>query len=610
VSDIFSGHHFSKTIDEAEAAAFKTGTDLVCAYPPDQAAYERDAMLKAVQQGILPQSVIDQSVTRLFTARFRLGMFDPADKVPYSRISPAENDTDAHRQLALKAAGEAIVLLKNKDNFLPLKKTYLTIAVMGPDADSLDALVGNYNGTPSKPVTVLEGIRKRFAESRIVYAEGTGLTGPVAISIPAEALFTDSSRSTPGLHGEYFSNRDLQGAPAFTRIDRSVDFSWGDSGVSPQLTKNYSVRWTGVLVPPAGGDYFVGFTGRDGYRVWLDNKLLVEDWGIHASSTRTQKIRLEKHHAYSVKVEYFQSIRISEARLVWTRPDQDGSDAVEAAKNTDLTIFVAGLSARVEGEEMHVNAEGFSGGDRTRIDLPGPQEKLLERIYATGKPVVLVLMNGSALAVNWADQNLPAILEAWYPGEEGGTAVAAALAGDFSPGGRLPVTFYKSTDQLPPFEDYAMAKRTYRYFDGEPLYPFGYGLSYTSFSYSNPQVSPAIATTDGDVSISVDVTNTGATAGDEVAELYLTHPGVAGAALRALTGFRRVHLDPAQKTTVSFTLRSRDLSIVDENGVRRIVPGKVEVWVGGGQQISPTSLVKAPGVQAEFNVTGSAKLPD
>src|SRR5262249_9765253 len=270
-------------------------------------------------------------------------------------------------------------------------------------------------------------------------------------------------------------------------------------------------------------------------------------------------------------------------------------------------------TARVEGEEMNVHADGFAGGDRTRIDLPAPQENLLKRVSAFGKPTVLVLMNGSALAVNWADENVPAILEAWYPGGEGGTAVAEALAGDFSPAGRLPVTFYKSTEQLPAFDDYSMARRTYRYFDGEPLYPFGFGLSYTSFTYSDPKVNRSSISADDAVTVSVDVTNTGVMEGDEVVQLYLTHRGLAWAPLRSLKGFKRVHLDRGQRTMVSFTLHDRELSIVDEAGVHRIVPGTVDVWVGGGQPATSrwrTALPKTAGAQTQFTITTSATLPN
>jgi beta-glucosidase len=467
VEDIFDGHHFTRSMEEAAAVAFKAGMDLVCGWPESRIANHRSAILEAVRQGLLPEADIDRALRRLFTARMRLGMFDPAAMVPYSRIAPRENDTEAHRQLALKTARESIVLLKNKDGFLPLKGSYENIAVIGPDADSLDALTGNYNGTPSKPVTILAGIRRRFAQSQVVYAEGTGLIGPA-----------------------------------------------------------------------------------------------------------------------------------------------EKPDALAAARFADLVILVMGLSPRVEGEEMKINAEGFSGGDRTRLDLPAPQEDLIKKVAALGKPTVLVLTSGSALGVNWEDGNLPAILEAWYPGEEGGTALAEALAGDFSPGGRLPVTFYKSTDQLPSFDDYSMAKRTYRYFDGEPLYPFGYGLSYTSFEYRNATVDNASIAADGTVKVSVDVSNTGPMAGDEVVQLYLTHGGVAGAPLRALEGFERVHLASGQQQRVSFALSERKLSIVDPDGKRRIVPGRVDVWLGGGQPVTRMGLLKTTGTATQFTITGEATLPD
>jgi beta-glucosidase len=611
IADIFGGHHFSPTPEQGISVAFKAGMDLICGDYRNRMSTEHAAILGAVHQGLLPEADIDRALRRLFTARFRLGLFDPPASVPYSRIGPGENDTEAHRKLALRTAQEAIVLLKNKDSFLPLKHAPEKIAVIGPDADNLDALVGNYNGTPTKPVTILAGLRKRYPNSQIVYVEGTGLVGPVTKAIPHYALCTDSSCKEHGPRADYFANMTLEGAPTMTRIDDAADFAWGDTGISPHLLKNYSVRWTGAVVPSKTGDYLIGFTGQDGYRVWLDGNLMVEDWNIHhPASTLTKKIHLEKNHLYPIKIEYFQNLRSSEARLVWSLPDQDGQEAISAAKGADLVVMVLGLSPRVEGEEMKVDADGFAGGDRTRIDLPTPQEELLERVHAVGKPTLLLLMNGSPLAVDWADEHFSAIVEAWYPGEEGGTAFAQALAGDFSPAGRLPVTFYKSTDQLPAFEDYAMARRTYRYFDGEPLYPFGYGLSYTSFRYDNPHLDAAGLSANHSVTISVDVTNTGAMGGDEVVQLYLTHPGIAGAPRRALKGFQRVHLDRGEKKTVTFTLRDRELSLVDDAGRHCILPGKVELWIGGGQPTTRPSLKEASGVSSQFAITQEATLPD
>ncbi|MGB7280890.1 MAG: glycoside hydrolase family 3 C-terminal domain-containing protein [Candidatus Acidiferrum sp.] len=611
VADVFGGHHVLPTAEQGVAAVFKAGMDLICGDYRHAMSTEHTAILNAVRQGLLSEADLDRSLRRLFLVRFRLGMFDPRSADPYGRITPAENDTEAHRELALRTARESIVLLKNNNNLLPLKQAPATIAVIGPNADSLDALEGNYNGTPSRPVTILAGIHHRFPQSKVVFVEGTGLVGPVTRPIPSNALCVDASCSEHGLKADYFPNMTLAGLPVMSRTDPAVNFAWGDTGLSPQLLKNYSVRWTGFLTVPDSGDYLVGFTGQDGYRLWLDGNLLVEDWTLHhPASTLTQKIHLEKDHPYPLKIEYFQDVRSSESRLIWSLPDDEERKAVDAARNADLVVVVMGLSARIEGEEMKVNANGFAGGDRTRIDLPAPQEQLLERVYAVDKPTVLVLTNGSALAANWANAKIPAILEAWYPGEEGGTAVAEALAGDFSPAGRLPVTFYKSVDQLPPFDDYSMANRTYRYFDGEPLYPFGFGLSYTSFSYDRPRADYAKISAGGSVTISAEVKNTGPVASDEVVELYITHPRVEGAPLRALKGFQRLHFERGEKKTVKFVLRGRDLSIVDESGKHRIVPGEVEAWIGGGQPVTPANLPRAAGAETHFTITSAATLPD
>jgi len=614
VADVSGWHRFAPTPEAGVAAVFNAGMDLICGDYRNNMSTERTAIVNAVHQGLMTETVVDTALRRLFTARFRLGLFDPPKNVPYSKITPAENDREEHAKLALRMARESIVLLKNKEGMLPLKKAPSSIAVIGPNADDFDALEGNYNGTPSKPVTVLAGIRERFPESNISYVQGTGLVGPVTQSIPSSALCVDAACSAHGLRGEYFTNAKLEGSPSMSRADSTVDFAWGDAGLpglAGQFPNRYSVRWTGVLVPPETGEYLLGFSGQDGWRLWLDGNLMGEDWNIHhPASTLTKKVHLEKDHSYPIKIEYFEDMRSSEARLIWSLPDGERGKAVEAARAADLVIAVLGLSPRVEGEEMKVDADGFAGGDRTKIDLPEPQEQLLERVCATGKPVVLVLMNGSALSVNWANANVPAILEAWYPGGQGGKAVAEALAGGFSPAGRLPVTFYKSVDQLPDFENYSMLKRTYRYFDGEPLYPFGYGLSYTTFAYDKLHVNRRSVSGKEPVTISVEVKNTGTVPSDEVVQLYLSHLGIAGAPLRALKGFQRVPLAAGEKKTVTFVLRERDLSVVDEAGKHRIISGKVTVWIGGGQPISAAGGAKAPGIAAEFTIKGDAVLPD
>ena len=603
-ADIFKGHRYKPNAEEGVTAAFTAGMDVICGDYRNNMSTEFEGIVAAVRKGLLPESVVDQALRRLFSARFRLGMFDPPTSVPYSKISKTDNDTAAHRQLALRMAQESMVLLKNENGLLPLKQEPKTIAVVGPNATNLDALVGNYNGTPSHPVSILDGIRKRFAKAKVTYVEGSGLVGPAMAPVPSNALCPDESCKKHGLSAEYFSNETLNGAPAAKRVDDKVD-RVADVTSHTEFPGAYSARWTGFLVPAESGEHTIGFTGQDGYRVWVDGKLIAEDWTDHEPATTiTAKVPLESNHKYPVKIEFYQRSKIGDARFVWSAPSQNGQDAVDAAKKADLVVMVGGLSPRIEGEEMKVQAEGFSGGDRTKIDLPAPQEQLLEKIQATGKPLVLVLMNGSALAVNWADEHVPAIVEAWYPGEEGGTAVAGLLAGDFNPGGRLPVTFYKSVEQLPAFDDYSMSKRTYRYFDGEPLYPFGYGLSFTKFEYANAHAEKGGSNS---VTLSVDVKNSGSKAGDEVVQVYLTHLGVPAAPLRGLKGFKRIHLQAGQKQTVQFTLGDRDLSTVDEAGKRLIVPGKVQVWVGGGQ---PTGRNKAAGIATEFNLDTAATLPD
>jgi beta-glucosidase len=611
-SDIALHHHYTKTLEQGMADAVKSGMDIICAWPAQQIAMERDAVLKAAQTGLLSKEDIDRAVKRLFTARMKLGMFDPPEKVPFSTITMAENDTDEHRQLALKAARETLVLLKNSDHLLPLAKKYKTIAVIGPNADSVDPLLGNYNGTPSKPVTIVAGMKKRFGAENVIYAQGSSLTGPPVEPVPGDVLKDNSGQ--PGLTAEYFhgtlraGTEAQQQTPVMTRTDHEINFAWSD-GASPELKEDFSVRWTGTLTPSRTGDYLIGFTGTDAFHFWLDNQLIGESWRSDTSKTRLKMVHLEAGHAYSVKAECEQEGSSGLARLVWHEPG-DNNDYTGAVQKADLIIAVLGLAGELEGEEMPIRIEGFAGGDRTSIDLPRAQQELLEKLVASGKPVVLVLMNGSALAVNWADQHVPAILEAWYPGEEGGMAVAEALAGDFSPSGKLPLTFYKSVDQIPAFDDYNMKGRTYRYFSREPLYPFGYGLSYTTFDYSNLSFDKSQVAAKDDVVASVDVKNAGSMASDEVVEIYLAHPNAKWAPLRALAGFKRVHLEAGETQKVQIMIPNRNLSFVDEAGARRIAPGTVQVWAGGGQPVTRTGLPKPPGVSGSFKINRAATLPN
>jgi beta-glucosidase len=586
IDDIYLAHKQVATQAEAAALAVKRGCDLNC-----ENAYL--ALNEAVKKGFITEREIDISLKRLLTARFKLGMFDPEDMVPYAKIPISKNDTQEHRALAKKTALESMVLLKNQGNLLPLDKNKVkTIAVLGANAHDIDVLYGNYNGISSKPVTILDGIKNKVGNSATVLYDkacplhDAWLVSPVTITGNAF-----SSNGKPGLLGEYFNNDSLEGKPVVTRIDTAIDFDESKLRMVKGLkSENISIRWTGSLNVEKAGKYYLGMNGDDGYRLYIDGKKIIDNWETHSAELKYETVDLSKG-SHSIKVEYFQGMGGYVISLGWIPMPNSMTElennifskALELARKADVIVYAGGISPNMEGEEMGVDIAGFKGGDRLSLDLPAIQERFLKALKATGKPVVFVVMNGSALSINWEDANIPAILEAWYPGEEGGNAVADILFGDYNPGGRLPVTFYKGVDQLPPFEDYSMKNRTYKYFAGEPLYKFGYGLSYTSFSYSNLKVDKKIKAGDN-VKISVDVENTGKMAGDEVVQLYINHPeSKVPTAKVALEGFRRIHLKPGEKQTVVLTLKPKQYSVYTEGTGFTTEKGPIAINVGGSQ---------------------------
>ena len=602
IDDVYQRHHFVNTAEEASAVALKRGTDLECGN-----TYR--ALVAAVKQGLVSEGDIDRAVKRLFAARFRLGMFDPPEMVPYAKIPFSANDSAEHRQLALEAARESIVLLKNDHNTLPLRKDLKSIAVIGPNADEMSVLLGNYNGQPSRATTPLAGIRQRVsAQTKVLHALGTTLTDVSVVPVPASMLHGPTGER--GLKAEFFPNKELEGTPVMTRIDESVNFDWGTSSPAPGVPDDdFSARWTGKLVPAVSGKYRFGAIADDGVRIYLDGKLIAEDWTEHSPTTVTGEVTLQSGRSYDLKMEYYESKIGAVAKLVWQPPaaaaDTPLVEAVKLAKQADAVVLVLGLSSQLEGEEMRVREPGFLGGDRTSIGLPPRQQALLEAVAATGKPVVLVLLNGSALAVNWANEHVPAIVETWYPGEEGGTAIADVLFGDYNPAGRLPVTFYKSVDDLPPFTDYRMQGRTYRYFKGEPLYAFGFGLSYTKFKYDNLKFSADRISAGDKLKITADVRNVGDRSGDEVVQLYVTDVAASvPVPIRSLAGFQRVHLNPGEKRHVSFSLSPEQMTAISDAGKRIIEPGDFEISVGGQQ---PNARETHPEfVKGRFRIVGRA----
>ena len=620
-------HHTSTDAAHAAADALLHGTDTNCG-----STYK--ALADAVKQGIIPETDIDVSLRRLFVARMKLGLFDPPSLVPYTKIPVSDVNSPAHRELAQEAADQSMVLLKN-DGILPLNASqYKTIAVIGPNAASLAALEGNYNGVALHPEMPVDAIKAAFPQARVVYEQGSLYTEGFAVPAP-RTLFRPSPKSeVEGLQAEYFAGNQFAGQPVMTRVDPQFDFDW--SAVSP-LPGNpdggFSVRWTGVIVPPAAGSYnFILQFGRcrpcgaeEHLTITVDGKQVVStDASVQAprgvegdtsherdpvpftlqfANTRAQKIQIEMQRASTLIGSGF--------TLAW-QPSNEMliQHAVDAAQKADLVIAMVGLSPHLEGEEMPVHLQGFDGGDRTDISLPAPQQQMLEKVAATGKPLVAVLLNGSALSVNWIQQSAKAVLEAWYPGEAGSQAIADTLSGKNNPGGRLPITFYASLDQLPPFTDYAMKNRTYRYFSGKPLYRFGYGLSYTKFSYANLKLSTDSVRAGDALTATVDVTNTGQLAGDEVAELYLIPPQNGNDGLSPhlqLEGFERIHLQPGETRQVTFQLAPRQLSEVDAKGIRLVQAGSYSIAVGGSQPGDPMAPAQAQ--HASFTILGSDELP-
>jgi beta-glucosidase len=606
VSDVDTGHHYAADMAHAAAAAVKAGTDLECG-----SAYK--ALVDAVHQGLITEAELDTSLHRLFRARFRLGMFDPPESYAYGRIAMSEDNSVEHRKLSLQAARESMVLLRNENGALPLKPGLRRIAVVGPTAELVQALQGNYNGPPPDPVLPVVGMEKRFGAAKVVYAQGSTLVEGYAVPIEHTAL-RPASGSGFGLTGEYFAAKEMTGAPALTRVDRLINFNWDKVVPVPGLQRdNFAVRWSGSFVPPAAGDYKLGVRmnycyscqNAEGFKLYLDGKLLAESAAAERRALIESAVHFDDTQPHAIRLEYFHGSGTAGIDLTWQAPAEAlRAEAVDAAKQADVAVAFVGLSPQLEGEEMPVKLDGFSGGDRTAIDLPKVQEEMLEAMAATGKPLIVVLQNGSALAVNWAQQHASAVLEAWYPGEEGGTAIAETLAGDNNPGGRLPLTFYASLDQVPAFEDYSMQGRTYRYFAGKPLHGFGYGLSYTTFAYSRLKTPTADVEAGKPAVVSVDVRNTGAVAGDEVVELYLTQPRGFETPLRELAGFQRVHITPRAGAHVTFTIDPRSLGQVDEAGNRKILPGEYMVSVGGSQPGEGGA-----GVSANFRVVGTAELP-
>lgn len=580
ISDIWEHHKITSKPSAAAALALEKGCDLNCG-----GTYSH--LKQSLQENLITENDINIALKRLLHARFKLGMFDEVSQVSYAQIPFSVNTNPSHRSLARKAAQKSIVLLKNENKLLPLNKNKInSIAVIGPNANNKQSLLGNYNGTPKNPVTVFEGIKNKVSPFiKVKYEEGAPLANGIETLEVIPSVYFETEEGKQGLNAFYYDNLNWQGDPLFQQIDDQINFEWDINTPDPRLKlSNYSVKWKGFLKVPESGTYYFSDWSKPYMTFSIAEE--IEGGGKHKHHPKTdlKKIFLEEGKRYAIEVNYKNYYGNAIAKMQWATPKKNQlTKAVQLTKESDLTVLVLGLNERLEGEEMSINVEGFSRGDRTSLQLPNSQVELMKAVVNTGKPVVLVLLNGSALAINWASENISSILTAGYPGEEGGNAIADVLFGDYNPAGRLPVTYYKSVDQLPDFENYDMAGRTYRYFQGDALYPFGYGLSYTSFEYSNLQLSSSFKMNES-IDVSVEVKNTGEMAGDEVVQLYIKDvKGSTPRPLVELKGFERIHLHKGEQKSVHFTIFPWQLAMINSNEELVIEPGNFIVYVGGRQ---------------------------
>jgi beta-glucosidase len=609
VRDITAGHRYRSTQAQGVAIAVTRGMDNECVtFTSRFGEPVEQAYIDAVRQGYLAEKALDTALTRLFTARIKLGMFDPPAAVRYASIDEKLLDSTEHRAHALKLARESMVLLKN-DGTLPLTAGIRSIAVVGPLAAQTQVLLGNYSGTPTHSVSIIDGLKAQFPQARITYVPGIQFLRNEGEPLPDTLLTTPDGK--PGLKAEYSKPDGFFGGQSATviagRTEANINLTKDKLPAQVAALNSIAVRWAGTVTPAETGDYLIGVRGRGIASLSLDGEEVTKLAAYDRVEVALGRVHWVKGRKVSLRLQYSSMNHADpQAQLLWSKVDDSVSpEAVTAARSADVVIAVVGITSRLEGEEMPVSVPGFLGGDRTSLDLPAPEETLVEAVAATGKPIAVVLLNGSALSVNWIAEHANAVLESWYPGEEGGTAVAETLSGKNNPAGRLPVTFYTGVQQLPHFEDYGMANRTYRYFEGKPLYPFGYGLSYTRFSYSNLQTPQQTVAGGKVVDAEVTVTNTGNVAGDEVVQLYLRFPAVAGAPRIALRGFQRIHLEPGKATRVHFALKDRDLGMVSEDGTPMVAAGEYTVSLGGGQ---PDGSV--PSVSGKFVVRETVALPE
>lgn len=581
VSDIYKYHKIVATVEEAAALALKNGCDLNC-------GDSYGALYQAVEQGLISEFEIDKALRRLLMARMKLGLFNPIDNLPFEYISMESLESEKHHQLALQTAQESIVLLKNSKQLLPLNSNTKSITLIGPNANDRHFLLGNYFGVPSNRTTILDGLKNKLPKNtEIHYFKGVNLVDDNQVfDVISPQQFTGD------LNVEYFNNTCFDGQPIAAHKIQSVDFEWGGAAPVPGLKPgSFSVRYTGTIKASESGAFALAVEETGGhYQLFVNDKLLVKGISKSEPYLKPATIHLQKGELNTFRLEYICTNEwMASVQLVWNREAVKGkSYMMEKVNQSDVVVFVGGITARLEGEEMPVEVNGFYEGDRTDLQLPKAQQELLQELKASGKPVILILTSGSAMAINWEKENIDAILNIWYPGQAGGEAVADVLLGNYNPSGCLPITFYKSVNDLPAFEDYSMKERTYRYYSGDVLYPFGYGLSYTTFDIQKPVLSKSKMAIDDTNVVSVEVKNSGDYDGDVTIQLYIKNT-LANAPLKSLKGFQKIYLKRGDSKLVKFNLGFDDLHSVNEQGQQVLTPGTYEVFIGTDSNTSNSS---------------------
>ena len=538
---------------------------------------------EAVRRGLITEAEVDKHVVRLLEGRFDLGEMDDPSLVEWSKIPYSAMDSKEHRQIALDMARQTIVLLQNKGNVLPLQKNRERIAVIGPNADNEPMMWGNYNGTPNHTVTILDGIKAK--QKKVFYTKGCDLTyDKVMESLLASQCSIGGKK---GMKGTFWNNRRMEGKPVTTQYYTQplavTTFGMHNFAPGVQL-EDFSCKYETVFTPNEAGEYVVNVDGCGEFELYIDGERKFRH-RIWRTTPNRVAIQAEKGKSYSIEVR-FVHVHTYNANLAINIAKEhpiDYSAIVSQLKDVNKVIFVGGISSALEGEEMPVEIDGFKGGDRTHIELPRVQRDLLRALKEAGKTVIFVNCSGSAIALKPETETCDAIVQAWYPGQEGGTAVADVLFGDYNPAGKLPVTFYKSSDQLPDYEDYSMKGRTYRYFS-DALFPFGYGLSYTSFAIGNGQLTMDNA---GNGTLTVDVTNTGNRDGEEVVQLYIRDLQDKDGPLKSLRGFERVSVKAGQTAKVVLRLTPKSFEFWDSaTNTMRVKPGKYELLYGNSSDNS------------------------